>query len=114
MSSADQKRDFAQNAMNGSILQIKTSRGNPAHLETDMKNTLNTNPTSQIKIISGEGTGPGSEETYTGKRTPRAIKSRLTRERCNGDRWASAVMYMYDNETGKTGMDLETGEMCSF
>mgnify|MGYP001073364484 CR=1 FL=1 len=43
----------------------------------------------EIRIVSGEGT-VGSSDVYTGKRTVRAIKSRLTRERCNGDRWARA------------------------
>ncbi len=43
----------------------------------------------EIRIVSGEGTVGGSD-VYTGKRTVRAIKSRLTRERCNGDRWARA------------------------
>jgi hypothetical protein len=42
-----------------------------------------------IRIVSGEGT-VGSSDAYTGKRTIRALKSRLTRERCNGDRWARA------------------------
>lgn len=43
----------------------------------------------EIRIVSGEG-AVGSSDVYTGKRTIRAIKSRLTRERCNGDRWARA------------------------
>jgi len=38
-------------------------------------------------ILSGEG-NVGVSEQYTGKRTVRAIMSRLTRERCGGDRWA--------------------------
>lgn len=42
-----------------------------------------------VRIVSGEGAVGGSE-VYTGKRTIRALKSRLTRERCNGDRWARA------------------------
>ena len=40
-----------------------------------------------IYIVSGEGE-IGSAEVYTGKLTVRALKSRLTRERCSGDRWA--------------------------
>lgn len=43
----------------------------------------------EIRIVSGEG-AVGSSDVYTGKRTIRALKSRLTRERCNGDRWARA------------------------
>jgi hypothetical protein len=45
---------------------------------------------ASIHIVSGEGDGPGTVEVYTGKRTIRAIKMRLTRERCGGDRWARA------------------------
>lgn len=44
---------------------------------------------AEIRIVSGEGT-IGKSETYTGKRTIRALKSRLTQERRNGDRWARA------------------------
>ena len=44
---------------------------------------------NEIRIVSGEG-AIGRSEAYTGKRTIRALKSRLTRERCNGDRWARA------------------------
>jgi hypothetical protein len=40
-----------------------------------------------IEIVSGEGT-QGTVEDYEGKRTLRAIRSRLTKERCQGDRWA--------------------------
>jgi hypothetical protein len=40
-----------------------------------------------LYIVSGEGT-QGTREIYAGKRTARAIKARLTRERCSGDRWA--------------------------
>lgn len=41
-----------------------------------------------IYIISGEGTGEGTRELYTGKMSARAIRQRVTRERCGGDRWA--------------------------
>ena len=44
---------------------------------------------ASIRIVSGEGT-VGTAEAYTGKRTVHALKSRLTRECCNGDRWARA------------------------
>lgn len=43
----------------------------------------------EIEIISGEGE-QGTVEDYKGKRSERAIKMRLTRERCDGDRWAFA------------------------
>lgn len=46
-----------------------------------------------IRIVSGEGT-IGNAETYTGTRTERALKMRLTRERCNGDRWARAEVFI--------------------
>ena len=42
-----------------------------------------------ITIISGEGE-IGTREDYTGKRTVRALRSRLTKERAHGDRWAYA------------------------
>jgi len=41
-------------------------------------------------IISGEGDGEGTIERYEGKREPAAIRSRLSRERAGGDRWADA------------------------
>jgi hypothetical protein len=43
----------------------------------------------RIAIQSGEGE-IGAYELHTGRRTVRAIKARLTRERCGGDRWAHA------------------------
>jgi hypothetical protein len=44
-----------------------------------------------ILIWSGEGDGPGASEVYGGALTMRALRSRLTRERCGGQRWARAV-----------------------
>lgn len=44
-------------------------------------------PTTRLWIVSGEGE-IGFTLEYTGKRTLRALRCRLTRERCNGDRWA--------------------------
>ena len=44
-------------------------------------------PNAVLEIASGEGDGPGTVETYTGKRTVRAIKARISRESCNGDRY---------------------------
>lgn len=67
----------------------------------------------KIRIVSGEGE-MGTAEEYVGKMTPRAIKSRLTRERCNGDRWAKAVQYSHTNDHGDVGFDLETGEPCTW
>ncbi len=45
--------------------------------------------TGTILIFSGEG-DEGTWERYEGARTLKAIRSRLSRERCHGDRWASA------------------------
>jgi hypothetical protein len=42
----------------------------------------------KIEIISGEGTGEGTVETYGGKHTIKALAARLGKERCKGDRWA--------------------------
>jgi hypothetical protein len=67
----------------------------------------------EIRIISGEGE-IGTVERYSGKHSERAIRLRLSRERCNGDRWAMAVQYSHENEHGKVGLDLETGEYCNF
>lgn len=68
---------------------------------------------AKILIISGEGEGPGIVEVFEGKRTLRAIKMRLARERCGGQRWARAVVYSHSNAGGKVGINLETGEYCS-
>lgn len=53
--------------------------------------------------MCGEGE-LGTWEPYTGAKTELAIKSRLKKERCNGDRWAYAVAHI-------SGMkfDLEIG-----
>ena len=42
-------------------------------------------------IWSGEGE-TGTFERHTGRSTLRAINRRLTRERCNDDRWALALV----------------------
>ena len=80
-------------------------------MKTEMAELIidNENP---IQIISGEGT-LGTRELFKGKRTARAIKCRLTRERCGGDRWAYAQVYNpeYTYAYGPVGIDLETGEL---
>jgi hypothetical protein len=43
----------------------------------------------KIIIVSGEGE-IGTEEDYNGKKTLRALKQKLNKEFCNGDRWAYA------------------------
>lgn len=40
----------------------------------------------KIVILSGEGE-IGTFELYTGKRTERALKTKLKEESCDGDRW---------------------------
>lgn len=45
----------------------------------------------KLEILSGEGE-QGTRVLYAGKRTVRAIKARLTRERCHGDRWAILIV----------------------
>lgn len=67
----------------------------------------------EILIVSGEGE-IGTAEVYRGKHTQRAIKSRLTRERCHGDRWARAIQYSHTNDHGLVGINLETGEYCGY
>lgn len=42
----------------------------------------------RLLVVSGEGKGPYHAEPYRGKLTLRALKARLTRERCGGDRVA--------------------------
>jgi len=52
-----------------------------------------------IFITAGEGE-IGTTKLYTGKRTIRALKLRLTKERCKGDRWARAKVYSHTNDYG--------------
>lgn len=67
--------------------------------------------TNEIRIVSGEGE-VGTTEIYNGKRTLRAIKMRLTKERCGGDRWAKAKVFSHSNGYGDVYVDVETGEYC--
>lgn len=59
-----------------------------------------------IIIISGEGDGEGSMEHYKGRRTARALRCKLTRERSRGDRWAHAWIDLGESY-GKLSGDLE-------
>ena len=45
----------------------------------------------EIEILSGEGE-EGTREDYEGARTVKAIRARLTSERCGGDRWAILIL----------------------
>lgn len=68
--------------------------------------TLNTTTTSyltaalarggRVQIVSGEGDGPGTVETYDGHRTTSAIRTRLREEQAGGDRWAYALIEARD------------------
>lgn len=59
-----------------------------------------------VLILSGEGE-VGTYEKYEGKRTERALKSRLTKERCNGDRWAFAMVSAGDDYADDTFIELD-------
>ena len=63
-----------------------------------MRNTDNSSITPRlldgarrIEILSGEGE-EGTRKPYSGARTVRAIRAKLTRERCKGDRWAILII----------------------
>lgn len=72
------------------------------------------NENRDVLIISGEGEQE-SFELYTGKRSIRAIKSRLTCERCGGDRWARAEIFShYPHNGGDAFINLETGDYRSY
>lgn len=45
----------------------------------------------EIEILSGEGE-EGTREDYEGARTVKAVRARLTSERCGGDRWAILIL----------------------
>ena len=62
-----------------------------------------------IKIVAGEGE-LGTMKDYTGRRTMRAIRAKLRREECGGDRWAKALIADGENETGKIWVNLFTLE----
>jgi hypothetical protein len=56
-----------------------------------------------IYIVSGEGE-QGTSEVYEGATSVRALKSRITRERAGGDRWARIDV------DSPTHVDVETGK----
>ena len=62
-------------------------------------------------ILSGEGE-VGTWERHTGKGTLTAIRRRLNRERCNGDRWASVWVPAGEGYEDDAYMEIneDTGE----
>lgn len=64
---------------------------------------------NRIAIVSGEGS-VGAVETYHGARTMRAIKERLTKERCGGARWAKAKVFSHTTPWGEVWVDVKTSE----
>lgn len=69
--------------------------------------------TNPIRIVSGEGSGLGTIETYTGTRSMWAIQSRLASERTGTDRWARATVFSHTSEQGwPVCRNIETGETC--
>ena len=64
----------------------------------------------KIIIQSGEGE-IGTFESYHGARTLRAIRARLTRERCNGDRWARAWIEAGPEYVEDTFVDIDGSDM---
>jgi hypothetical protein len=71
----------------------------------------------RVMIVAGEGEGPGRWVPFKGRRTMRAIRMRLKKERCHGDRWAMALLrFNYKPSTGKAEwagywVDLESGQV---
>ena len=62
---------------------------------------------SNVLIVSGEGAIDGAIEKHTGKPTLRAINRRLARERCNGDRWATAYIKADDTHANNTWIEID-------
>lgn len=66
----------------------------------------------RIDIVSGEGEGHGHRSMHTGRPTMRAIRMRLKKERCHGDRWAYAwIKTPYESVNGPIWVDAETGRL---
>lgn len=57
--------------------------------------TILANPANRIAIVSGEGE-IGKSHIFTGARTRLAIIRKINKERCNGDRWAYAIIESSD------------------
>lgn len=72
-------------------------------------NKLLSDDSKKIVILSGEGI-QGIFEEYDGKRTITAIKSKLTKEKCHGDRFASAWIFEHENDGGNVYINILSGE----
>jgi hypothetical protein len=59
------------------------------------------NKSNDIVLVSGAGAGGGESKKYTGKRTIRAIRAKITRETDHGDRWAYALVFAHLNQRGE-------------
>lgn len=57
-----------------------------------------------IYIVSGEGER-GTRVPYTGTPTARALRARLTRDRCGGDRWARVEIDAEDGGYREVGAE---------
>jgi hypothetical protein len=76
-------------------------------------NNLLKDQNNLVYIISGEGTGEGHREKYHDVRTITAIKNKLTRERCNGDRWAKAIITSHVGKHGQVVyLNFDSCEYC--
>ncbi len=60
---------------------------------------------TQIKIVSGEGEN-GTVENYIGKLTVTALRMRLKKEACGGDRWARAEVWVDGELTQQDAEDV--------
>ena len=61
-----------------------------------------------IEIVAGEGT-VGRVATYRGAPTARALRARLTRERCGGDRWARVQIRHASGASEECGVEDAVG-----
>lgn len=86
---------------NLSIVDISENLG----VITMINKVLTKNP-GNIVILSGEGGRNGTFELFRGTRSELAINRRLSKERCNGDRWARAYIFLHENEGGKVYVNL--------
>ena len=75
--------------------------------ELGSKRVANAISTGRVLIMSGEGE-VGRTVEYHGTRTTRAIRARVARERCGGDRWCYVYVRMHDDVYAM--LDVYTGD----